>query len=138
MHEEAQLALVKAKEEMKHYADYHQGELPKYQVGDKVWLESENLKLSQPSKKLSEKRIGPYSIVEIKSSNVVQLKLPHSIKIHSIINLSHVHPYKPSHIPQQSTPEPPPVKIEGEFEYEVKQISIHDFIEEIYSILSNG
>ena len=71
VHEEAQSALVKAKEEIKHYADYHRGELLKYQVGDKVWLEMEHLKLAQPSKKLSEKCIGPYPIVEMKSSNAV-------------------------------------------------------------------
>ena len=119
VHKEAQSALVKAKEEMKHYADYHQGEPPKYQVGDKVWLETENLKLSCPSKKLSEKCIGPYPIVEIKSSNAVQLKLPRTIKIHLVVNVSHVRPYKPSRIPQQSALEPPPSEIEGEFEYEI-------------------
>ena len=46
VHEEAQLVLVKAKEEIKCYADYHRGEPPKYQVGDKVWLKTEHLKLS--------------------------------------------------------------------------------------------
>ena len=122
VHKEAQSALMKAKDEMKCYADYHQGDPPKYQVGDKVWLETENLKLSRPSKKLSEKHIGPYPIVELKSSNAVQLKLPHSIKIHPVINVSHVRPYKLSRILQQSALEPPPVEIEGEFKYEVKQI----------------
>ena len=96
VHEEAQSALTKAKDEMKRYADFHRGEPPKYQVGDKVWLETENLKLLRPSKKLSEKRIGPYPIIEMKSSNAVQLKLPRSIKIHPIVNVSHVRPYKPS------------------------------------------
>ena len=61
-------------------------------------------------------------IVEMKSSNAVQLKLPRAIKIHLVVNISHVHPYKPACIPQQSAPEPPPVEIEGEFEYEVEQI----------------
>ena len=122
IHEEAQSALVKAKEEMKRYADYHKGELLKYQVGDKVWLETDHLKLTQPLKKLSEKHIGPYPIAEIKSSNTIQLKLPCSIKIHPVVNISHVCPYRPSRIPQQSAPKPPPIEIEGEFEYEVKQI----------------
>ena len=122
VHEEVQSVLIKAKEEMKCYADYHRGEQLKYQVGNKVWLETDHLKLAWPSKKLSEKCIGPYPIVEIKSSNAVQLKLPQSIKIHPVVNVSHVHLHKPSHIPQQSAPKPPPIEIEGEFEYEVKQI----------------
>jgi hypothetical protein len=74
-HEEVQATMTKAQEEMKRYADYHHGEPPKYEVGQKVWLEMENLNIRRPSKKLTEKCIGPYSIVEIKSSNAVQLKL---------------------------------------------------------------
>jgi glycosylphosphatidylinositol phospholipase D len=96
IHEEAQAALMKAKEEMKQYADYHRGNPPEYRVSDKVWLETENLRLKRPSKKLSEKRIGPYSIVEVKSSNAIQLKLPRAMKIHPVVNISHVCPYKPS------------------------------------------
>ena len=45
-----------------------------------------------------------------------------TIKIHLVVNVSYIRPHKPSCIPQQSTPEPPPIKIEGEFEYEVEQI----------------
>jgi Chromo (CHRromatin Organisation MOdifier) domain len=82
----------------------------------------ENLNIKRPLKKLTEKRIGPYPIVEIKSSNAVQLKLPWLIKIHPVINVSHIHLYRQSHIPQQTAPEPPPVEIEGEFKYKVEQI----------------
>ena len=46
IHEEAQAALTKAKEEMKCYADYHRGDPLKYQAGQKVWLEMENLNIS--------------------------------------------------------------------------------------------
>ena len=120
--EEAQSALTKAKEEMKRYAVFHQGEPPKYKVGDKVWLEMQHLKIARPSKKLLEKRIGPYPITEIKSSNAVKLGLPKTIRIRSVVNVSHVCPYKPSIIPKQSAPQPPPVEVKGEFEYEVEQI----------------
>jgi hypothetical protein len=76
IHEEVQAAMTKAQEEMKHYADYHCGEPPKYEAGQKVWLETENLNIKRLSKKLTEKHIRLYPIVEIKSSNAVQLKLP--------------------------------------------------------------
>ena len=122
IHEEAQAALTKAKEEMKRYADYHHGDPPQYQMGQKVWLETENLSIQRPSKKLLEKRIGPYPIVDVKSSNAMQLKLPRSIKIHPVVNVSHVRPYVEPCIPQQTTTAPPPVEIKGEFEYEVEQI----------------
>jgi hypothetical protein len=122
IHEEAQAAMTKAQEEMKRYTDYHHREPPKYEVGQKVWLEMENLNIKQLLKKLTEKRIRPYPIVKIKSSKAVQLKLLRSIKIHPVVNVSHIRPYRQSCIPQQTAPEPPPIEIEGEFKYEVEQI----------------
>ena len=122
IHDEAQAALTKAKEEMKYYADYHCGDPPKYQAGQKVWLETENLNITCPSKKLAENCIRPYPIIEVKSSNAVHLKLPQSIKIHLVVNVSHIRPYIKARIPQQTAPEPTPIEIEGEFEYKVKQI----------------
>jgi len=35
-----------------------------YAIGDKVWLESYNLSIDAPSKKLGAKRLGPYEILE--------------------------------------------------------------------------
>ena len=122
IHEEAQVALTKAKEEMECYVDYHQGDPPKHQVGQKVWLEIENLNISQLSKKLAEKHIRPYSILEIKSPNAVHLKLLWSIKIHLVVNVLHICPYIETCILQQTITALPPVKIKGEFEYKVKQI----------------
>ena len=91
--------LIKAKQEMKCYADYHRGDPPKYQASQKVWLETENLNIQCPSKKLAEKRIGPYPILKVKSSNAVHLKLPRSIKIHPVVNVSHIRPYNEACIP---------------------------------------
>jgi hypothetical protein len=108
VHEEAQAALTKARDEMKRYTDQTRGEAPEYQVGQKVWLEMTDLNLKHPSKKLAEKRIGPYLITEIISLNAVKLKLPWSIKIRPVVNVSHIHPYKPTEIPHQSAPKPPP------------------------------
>jgi hypothetical protein len=90
IHEEVQATMTKAQEEMKRYTDYHRGDPPKYEVGQKVWLEMENLNIRRPSRKLTEKHIGPYSITEVKSSNAVQLKLPRTIKIHPVVNVSHI------------------------------------------------
>ena len=99
IHDEVQAALIKAQDEMKRYADYHCRDPPKYEVGQKVWLETENLKLKRPSKKLTEKRVRPCPIVEIKSSNTVQLKLPQMMKIHPIVSISHIRPYRTPQIP---------------------------------------
>jgi hypothetical protein len=60
--------------------------------------------------------------MEIISLNAVRLKLLWLIKIQPVINISCIHPYKPAKIPHQHAPEPPPVEIDGELEYEVEQI----------------
>jgi len=48
IHEEAQAALSKAQDEMKCYADQHQGDVPEYQVSQKVWVETNNIDLKWP------------------------------------------------------------------------------------------
>ena len=55
IHEEVQAALMKACDEMKCYMDQHCGNVPEYKVGQKVWIEAEDLDLKQASKKLAEK-----------------------------------------------------------------------------------
>jgi len=88
IHEEAQVALSKACDDMTRYADFHRGQAPEYKVGDKIWLSTKNLNVDQPSRKLTECQLGPYKIVKIISSNAVKLKLPASFKIHNVINVS--------------------------------------------------
>jgi len=42
---------------------------------------------------LTERFIGPYKIKKIISLNVVELKLPSTIKIHPVVNVSRIHRY---------------------------------------------
>jgi hypothetical protein len=53
---------------------------------------------------------------------VVKVKLPRSIKIHPVINVSRLHLRKEPSILSQTESEPPPVEIDGKMEYEVEQI----------------
>ena len=52
---------------------------------------------------------------------MIKLKLPASFKIHNVINVSQVQPYKPPVAGQSSVP-PEPIDIEGTPEYEVEEI----------------
>ena len=52
--------IEKAKMCMKRQADNHRSKAPDYEIGDKVWLSTENLKLTRASKKLTERWLGPY------------------------------------------------------------------------------
>ena len=44
--------------------------------------------------KLTECFVGPYKVKGIVSSNVIELELPNSIKIHPVVNISRVQLYK--------------------------------------------
>jgi len=42
----------------------------------------------RPAKKLVDQYIGPYTIDEIISTNVVKLQLPNLMRIHLVVNIS--------------------------------------------------
>jgi len=73
------------------------------------------------SEKLIERFVGPYKVKGIVSSNVIELELPKSIKIHPVVNVSRVWLYKPQVERQKKIP-PKLIIIEGEEEFEVKKI----------------
>ena len=62
-----------------------------------------------------------YRIKEIILSNVVELKLLSSIKIHPVVNISWVYLYKPQ-VEGQKKVLPKPVIIEGKEEFKVEKI----------------
>jgi len=83
----------KAKRNMKLQVDKHRNPAPDYTVGQQVWLSMDNLHmLNRASKKLTEKWIGPYEVTQV-TPNVVELKLPKTLRIHPVVNVSRVKPY---------------------------------------------
>jgi len=122
--EEAKTALGKVQEEMKKFANKRQGEGEEYRVGDLVLLSTKDLKWQMKerrSEKLTERFVGPYKVKGIVSSNVIELELPKSIKIHPVVNASRVQLYKPQVEGQKRMP-PKLVIIEGKKEFEVEKI----------------
>src|SRR6266481_8327921 len=62
---------------------------PKYNVRDKVWLSSENIKMTRPMKKLDYKWLGPYAINQVISRSAYRLKLPLSFsQIHPVFSVT--------------------------------------------------
>jgi len=96
--EKAKAALGKAQEEMKKYADKKQEEAEKYKIEDLILLSTKDLKwqmVERKSEKLTEWFVEPYRVKRIISTNAIELKLPSSIKIYSIVNMSQVQLYRP-------------------------------------------
>jgi len=91
--EEAKVALEKAQEEIKKFANRRRREKEEYRVGDLVLLSMKDLKWQMKerrSEKLTEHFVGPYKIKGIVFSNTIELELPKSIKIHPVVNISKV------------------------------------------------
>ncbi len=123
IHTTAKKSLEKAVTQMK--AQYNKNKCPavEYKVGDKVWLETTNLHLPRPKKKLDDKRTGPFEITAKKGASTYTLKLPDSWKIHPTFNEMLLTPYTPPAFPNQEQPPPPPPDlIDNEEHYEVERI----------------
>jgi len=122
--EEAKVALEKAQEEIKKFADKKREKGEEYRVEDLVLLSIKDLKWQMKrrrSEKLTEHFVGPYKIKGIISSNAIELDLPKSIKIHPVVNVSRVRLYT-SQVKGQKKIPLKPVIIEGEEKFEVEKI----------------
>jgi len=94
--EEAKAVLGKAQEEMKRYIDRKRTEVDKYKVENLVILNTKDLKYQvarRRTEKLIERFIGPYRIKKIILPNIVELKLPSTVKIHLVVNVSRIQRY---------------------------------------------
>ncbi|MBW0533211.1 hypothetical protein O181_072926 [Austropuccinia psidii MF-1] len=90
---------------LKKYADRNRAIPPDFQPGDKVWLSSKNIKTTRPTKKLSERWLGPFEVLKKIGSHTYHLKLP-----------------QPWNYPKSTSIPPPPVLVEEQEEWEVAQV----------------
>jgi len=91
--EEAKVALKKAQEDMRKYADRKRSDVEEYKVEDLVMLNTKDLKyqmIGRRTEKLTERFVSLYKVKEIISSNVVKLELPSTVKIHPVVNVSRI------------------------------------------------
>ena len=115
--------LVKAHSHILTQMNRLRSDAPSYTVGDCVWLLTNNLQLPRASWKLSERWLGPYSIIKLVGTNAVELRLPCSMRIHPVVNISHVKPYHDRLLGQPvSAPGPSIVTEDHEEEYEVEYV----------------
>ncbi len=108
-------SLTKAAADMKKYYDRRRAPVPDYKVGDKVWLDGSNISTTRPSKKLDDKRYGPFIIEHLIPPNAVRLKLPPAMHIHPVFNVVKILPFHEDALvhPIDQTRPPPAVTTHG-------------------------
>ncbi|MBW0585596.1 hypothetical protein O181_125311, partial [Austropuccinia psidii MF-1] len=105
------------------YADRNRAIPPDLQPEDKVWLASKNIKTTRPTKKLSERWLGPFEVLKKIGSHPYHLKLPHQWKsVHPVFHVSLLEPVKHSAMPDRHQLPSPPVLVEEQEEWEVAQV----------------
>src|SRR5260221_6961463 len=69
--------IAQAQERYQKNVDKHRAEAPKLNISDQVYVKAKFFRTRQPSKKLSEKNLGPYDIIGKLGTHSITLHLPH-------------------------------------------------------------
>ena len=94
--DKAKAALEKAQKKIKKYINRKRAEVDEYKVEDLVMLSTKDLKyqmIERRTEKLIERFVEFYKIKKIISTNIVELELPATIKIHPVVNISRIQKY---------------------------------------------
>jgi len=104
-------------------ADAKHTPAPDFKVGDQVYVKAKYFWSTRPSKKLSEKNLGPYTIIAQVGSLSFMLHLPDSMRtVHPIFHVSQLELAIPNIILDWIQPPPTPVEVDGEPEFEISEI----------------
>ena len=90
--------------------------------GNKVMLDSRNLQVKSPSRKLSPRRYGPFKVLKQVSPVTHRIELPPSMKIHNVFHIDLLIPYKETEAYSETYMQPTSELIDGQEEYEVEEI----------------
>lgn len=99
-----------------------------FKKGDKVLLDSKNLKLPYPYRKLAPKREGPFTITKALGPVTFQLDLPKTWKIHPVFHAALLTPYRATKEHGPDYLRPPPESVtdrDDQEEHEVEAILNH-------------
>ena len=88
-----------------------------------AFIKAQFFHTTQPSKKLVEKYLGPFEVIAQVGMHSFMLRLPDSMQaVHPIFHVSMLEPTHSNVILEHTQLPPPPVKINGEPEYEISEI----------------
>jgi len=121
--EEAKSALAKAKDDMARYYNRCRSPTPTFSPGNMVYLDSEDIQTTRPSKKLSHHRLG-HLVKRHVGKYAYHLVLPPLMRhLHPVFNVVKLSPAPDNRIVRRRRNPPPlPELVDGEEEYIVEEI----------------
>ena len=93
-----------------------------YKAGQYIWLDTHNICILRPSKKLDWKFLGPFTIKRMINVHAYELDLPASIQIYLVFNVTLLCPAADNPVPCQRADPLLPIKVKGLEEYKVESI----------------
>jgi len=122
--EEAKFAIRKAQEDMARYYNQRRSLAPVFKPGDRVYLDTSDIRTTRPSPKLSHCRLGPFKVECQVGPLAYRLKLPHGLRqLHPVFNVVKLSAALDDPIPgRKPQAPPPPIVVDGEPEWKVEEI----------------
>ena len=122
--EEAKAALTKAKDEYALYYNCRRIPAPELKPGDLVWIDSNDIQMTRPSRKLGHRNLRPYPVERHVGHGAYCIKLPPCLRrLHPVFPIVKLFPAADNPIlGRRARPPPPPVLVEGSEEFEVEKI----------------
>jgi len=94
-----------------------------FKIGEQVFVRAEYINTTWPSKKLSEKYLGPFDIIARPGTHSITIHLPdHLHTIHLVFHVSQLELTTLNQIPNHTQLPPPLVEINNKLEYEISEI----------------
>jgi len=107
---------------MKRQADRGRKETKEWKKRDRVMLSTKDLVFKERLvRKLVDQYVGLYIIEKVVSTNAIKLRLPTSIRIHLVVNVSQIVRYR-KQVRGQKREEGKSIEVEGVEEWEVEKI----------------
>jgi len=98
---------------MKKQVDKGRREGKAWERGDRALLSTKDLAFKERlARKLVDQYVGPYTIEEVVSTNAVKSRLPASMRIYLVMNISQIVWYK-EQVERQKKKETKPIEVEG-------------------------